>query len=81
MAATTTGTTLEETVQSLRERYILPHNVEEIKRMQNQHEWVKGCADGLIKAPLDMTRKDLCILDAATADGVLLTSDIEVTFC
>ncbi|OQE22213.1 hypothetical protein PENFLA_c013G08350 [Penicillium flavigenum] len=62
-------TALDEKVQSLRERYILPHNVEEIERMQNQHEWVKGCADGLIKAPLDMTRKDLRVLDAATADG------------
>ncbi|KAJ5509900.1 hypothetical protein LT330_007205 [Penicillium expansum] len=64
-----TTTALDEKVQSLRERYILPHNVAEIERMQNQHEWVKGCADGLIKAPLDMTRNDLRVLDAATADG------------
>jgi hypothetical protein len=60
---------MDETVKSLRDRYILPHDVEEILRMQNQHEWVKGCADGLIKAPLDMTKKNLRVLDAATADG------------
>lgn len=52
-----------------RERYILPNNFEEIDRMRNQHEWVKGCAAGLINAPIDFNTKGLKVLDSATADG------------
>ncbi|KAI9875173.1 MAG: hypothetical protein M1830_008793 [Pleopsidium flavum] len=57
------------TAEDLQERYILPHTLSEIDRMRNQHEWVKGCASGLVKAPLDTTKPRLRIMDSATADG------------
>lgn len=60
-----------ELVKDLRKRYILPHTRDEIERMQNQHEWVKGCAKGLLKAPLDQHKRGLRVLDSATADGKL----------
>lgn len=50
-------------------RYFLPRNVEEAERMQNQHEWLKGGADGLVLAPIDLKRHGMRVLDAATADG------------
>lgn len=50
-------------------RYFLPRNVEEAERMQNQHEWLKGGANGLVLAPIDPKREKLRVLDAATADG------------
>jgi hypothetical protein len=60
-----------ELIRDLKKRYILPHTRQEIERMQNQHEWVKACAKGLVKAPLDFERRDLRVLDSATADGEL----------
>lgn len=50
-------------------RYFLPRNVEEAERMQNQHEWLKGGADGLVLAPIDLQRRGMRVLDSATADG------------
>ena len=38
--------------------------------MQNQHEWLKGGADGLVLAPIDLNRSKMRVLDAATADGM-----------
>ncbi|OKL56658.1 hypothetical protein UA08_08291 [Talaromyces atroroseus] len=59
----------EEQKKDVAGRYFLPRNVEEAKRMQNQHEWVKGSAHGLILAPIDLKRSGMRVLDAATADG------------
>ncbi|KAL7905941.1 S-adenosyl-L-methionine-dependent methyltransferase [Trichoderma velutinum] len=55
-----------------RKAYILPNNQQEIERMKNQHEWMKGSFGGLIKAPIDFQRKNQKILDSATADGTWL---------
>jgi hypothetical protein len=52
-------------------RYFLPRNVEEAERMQNQHEWLKGCANGLVLAPIDLGRRGMRVLDSATADGIV----------
>jgi hypothetical protein len=60
-----------ELVKNLKQRYTLPHTRQEIERMQNQYEWVKACAKGLVKASLDLERRDLRVLDSATADGEL----------
>lgn len=51
--------------------YMLPNNRQEIERMKNQHEWIKGSFSGLIKAPIDYERKHQKILDSAAADGNL----------
>lgn len=55
-------------------RYFLPRNVEEAERMQNQHEWLKGGANGLVLAPIDLKRRGMRVLDAATADGKSFTT-------
>lgn len=52
-----------------KERYILSNDWEEINRMFHQHEWVKASAGGLVKAPIDLYKGGLRVLDAATADG------------
>ncbi|KAL2759318.1 hypothetical protein ACRALDRAFT_1067831 [Sodiomyces alcalophilus JCM 7366] len=59
--------------------YMLPHNRQEIERMKNQHEWIKGSFSGLIKAPIDYEKKHQRILDSATADGTWL-SDVRTLF-
>ncbi|KAJ6101981.1 hypothetical protein N7486_004408 [Penicillium sp. IBT 16267x] len=59
----------KEKVEEVGSRYFLPRNVEEAERMQNQHEWLKGGANGLVLAPIDLTRPGMLVLDAATADG------------
>ncbi|KAL9125539.1 MAG: hypothetical protein Q9217_005278 [Psora testacea] len=64
-----TTTSTASAVEDLQERYILPHTLSEIDRMRNQHEWVKACASGLVKAPLEITKPRLRIMDSATADG------------
>lgn len=56
-------------MKDAKERYILANDFEEIDRMSYQHKWVKGSSGGLIKAPIDLTRENLRILDSATADG------------
>ncbi|KAL6695439.1 S-adenosyl-L-methionine-dependent methyltransferase [Trichoderma pleuroticola] len=60
------------TQDAAREAYILPNNRQEIERMKNQHEWIKGSFGGLIKAPVDYQRENQKILDSATADGTWL---------
>ncbi|KAF4762285.1 hypothetical protein N7455_003216 [Penicillium solitum] len=60
-------------------RYFLPRNVEEAERMQNQHEWLKGGADGLVLAPIDLQRRGMRVLDAATADGYWM-KDVKADF-
>lgn len=50
-------------------RYIIPGGSIERDRLRVQHEWIKGTAGGLIKAPLDLTARGMKILDSATADG------------
>ncbi|KAF9884284.1 hypothetical protein FE257_001914 [Aspergillus nanangensis] len=52
-----------------RGKYTLPFTEEEVARLRNQHEWIKGCCGGLLKAPVDLTRKGQRVLDSATADG------------
>ncbi|KAF3389517.1 hypothetical protein F1880_003275 [Penicillium rolfsii] len=59
----------EEQKKQVDGRYFLPRNVEEAERMQNQHEWLKGCANGLVLAPIDLKRPGMRVLDAATADA------------
>lgn len=54
-------------------RYFLPRNVEEAERMQNQHEWLKGGANGLVLAPIDLKRHGMRVLDSATADGKIMS--------
>ncbi|KAJ5693881.1 hypothetical protein N7536_004293 [Penicillium majusculum] len=60
-------------------RYFLPRNVEEAERMQNQHEWLKGGADGLVLAPIDLQRRGMRVLDSATADGYWM-KDVKANF-
>ncbi|KAF9241487.1 hypothetical protein DTO013E5_8786 [Penicillium roqueforti] len=60
---------VDKNVEEVGSRYFLPRNLEEAERMQNQHEWLKGGANGLILAPIDLNRSGLRVLDAATADG------------
>ncbi|KZF23928.1 hypothetical protein L228DRAFT_281054 [Xylona heveae TC161] len=69
MSSSTTTPSANENVEEVGKRYFLPRSYDEGRRMQNQHEWIKGCAGGLIKAPIDRTRSNLHVLDAATADG------------
>lgn len=53
--------------------YIMPDNQEEIDRLRNQHEWVKGSTGGvLLFAPLEHKGLPLKVLDSATADGMSL---------
>ncbi|KOS22743.1 Demethylmenaquinone methyltransferase [Escovopsis weberi] len=52
--------------------YMLPNNCQEILRMKNQHEWIKGSFGGLIKAPFEYEKKGQRILDSAAADGTWL---------
>ncbi|KAL4949371.1 hypothetical protein BDW69DRAFT_202891 [Aspergillus filifer] len=59
----------EEQTKLVNGRYFLPRNVEEAERMQNQHEWLKAGANGLVLAPVDLNRSSMRVLDAATADG------------
>ncbi|KAL4783405.1 hypothetical protein BJX76DRAFT_358044 [Aspergillus varians] len=43
-------------------------------RLSTQHEWIKGCSggcSGLLKAPIDLSRPGLRVLDSATADGTI----------
>jgi hypothetical protein len=64
-----------------RETYMLPHCQREIERMKNQHEWIKGAFEGLIKAPVDYEKQGQRILDSATADGSLnLVLEAQVPF-
>ena len=65
---------VDKNVEDVGSRYFLPRNLEEAERMQNQHEWLKGGANGLILAPIDLNRSGLRVLDAATADGIILVS-------
>ncbi|TFB01718.1 hypothetical protein CCMA1212_006259 [Trichoderma ghanense] len=58
--------------EAARKAYILPNNRQEIERMKNQHEWIKGSFGGLIKAPIDFETKNQKILDSAAADGTWL---------
>ncbi|KAL7811110.1 S-adenosyl-L-methionine-dependent methyltransferase [Trichoderma gracile] len=58
--------------EAARKAYILPNNRQEIERMKNQHEWIKGSFGGLIKAPIDFEAKNQKILDSAAADGTWL---------
>ncbi|KAL2135479.1 hypothetical protein VTI74DRAFT_8338 [Chaetomium olivicolor] len=59
-------------VKQSEEAYMLPHSHQEIERMRNQHEWIKGSFGGLIKAPINFFEKHQKILDSATADGTWL---------
>ena len=56
-------------LEEAKKAYMLPNNLQEINRMKNQHEWIKGSFGGLIKAPIDYEKKHQQILDSATADG------------
>jgi hypothetical protein len=58
--------------ESARKAYILPNNRQEIERMKNQHEWIKGSFGGLVKAPIDYQKKNQKILDSAAADGIII---------
>lgn len=59
----------EDQKQEIGGRYFLPRNLDEAERMQNQHEWLKGSAGGLVQAPIDLGRQGMRVLDSATADG------------
>ncbi|OAA63431.1 hypothetical protein SPI_03594 [Niveomyces insectorum RCEF 264] len=59
----------DEQKEEIGGRYFLPRSLEEAKRMQNQHEWLKGGAGGLVLAPIDLKGPPMRVLDAATADG------------
>lgn len=58
-----------DSLEEAKKAYMLPNNRQEIERMKNQHEWIKGSFGGLIKAPIDYERKHQKILDSAAADG------------
>jgi gliotoxin biosynthesis N-methyltransferase len=65
-------TQTENELHEAKARYYLPNSWGEIDRMRNQHEWVKGCAGGLIKAPIDYAANGFRVMDSATADGKLI---------
>ncbi|KAL7782607.1 hypothetical protein V8C43DRAFT_195905 [Trichoderma afarasin] len=69
MAQDSPATMPEDQKQEIAGRYFLPRNLEEAARMQNQHEWLKGGAGGLVLAPIDLGRQGMRVLDSATADG------------
>ncbi|KAJ5665113.1 uncharacterized protein N7477_007561 [Penicillium maclennaniae] len=69
MTETSQAQLSEKDVEEVGKRYFLPRSVEEAERMQNQHEWVKGGANGLVLPPIDLSRSGMRVLDAATADG------------
>jgi hypothetical protein len=50
--------------------YVLD-NDEEASRFAKQHDMIKDAMDGLILAPIDLSRSGLRILDSGTADGML----------
>ncbi|OTA04146.1 hypothetical protein A9Z42_0047230 [Trichoderma parareesei] len=70
--ASTAESGKDATNEAARTAYILPNNRQEIERMKNQHEWIKGSFGGLIKAPIDFEAKNQKILDSAAADGTWL---------
>lgn len=52
------------------EKYFLSQNPDETERLRLQHELIKDHLGGsLILAPIDFSKKDLSVLDSATADG------------
>ncbi|RFU32824.1 hypothetical protein B7463_g3513, partial [Scytalidium lignicola] len=69
MSVTAPAVLSELQKEDIGSRYFLPRNVEEAERMQNQHEWLKGCANGLVLAPINLERRGMRVLDSATADG------------
>lgn len=56
-------------LEEAKKAYMLPNNRQEIERMKNQHEWIKGSFGGLIKVPIDYEKRHQKILDSAAADG------------
>ncbi|CAH0018875.1 unnamed protein product [Clonostachys rhizophaga] len=67
-----TNETSAPVFENAKKHYMLSNNQREIERMRNQHEWIKISFGGLIKAPIDFSKKHQKILDAATADGTWL---------
>ncbi len=56
-------------LEQAKKAYMLRNNGQELERMKNQHEWIKGSFGGLIKAPIAYEKKHQKILDSAAADG------------
>ncbi|KAK5988156.1 N-methyltransferase verN [Cladobotryum mycophilum] len=79
MAVDTVSKTSTSDLEESKKAYMLPNNYQEILRMKNQHEWIKGSFGGLIKAPIDYEKKGQKILDSAAADGTWL-SDASTLF-
>lgn len=77
MVGYTAGSSANGALENARKAYMLPHNQKEIERMRNQHEWIKGSFDGLVKAPIDFEKKHQRILDSATADGDFFNIPVE----
>jgi hypothetical protein len=60
--------------------YIMPDNSEEIDRLRNQHDWVKGSTgDRLLFAPIEQNGAPVKVLDSATADGAWLNNLDQLT--
>ncbi|KAM5467130.1 hypothetical protein MauCBS54593_005752 [Microsporum audouinii] len=63
------GDPQDKQFEEAKARYLIPGGSVERDRLRVQHEWIKGTAGGLIKAPLDLTARGMKVLDSATADG------------
>lgn len=51
--------------------YMLPHHVQEIDRLQRQHDFMRSTTDGaLVVTPLPLEGKTLRVLDSGCADGL-----------
>ncbi|KAK2810766.1 hypothetical protein FQN49_008510 [Arthroderma sp. PD_2] len=58
----------ENMFEEAKARYVIPGGSVERDRLRVQHEWIKGTAGGLIKAPIDLTAKQM-------KDGALTARD------
>ncbi len=59
--------------------YLLPHNREEIGRLQKQHEFIKSATGGQL-APIHLGTK-ASVLDSGCADGLFTSSLHRKAFC
>lgn len=50
--------------------YVMGHDHPEIKRLQQQHLWLKNAMPELVLAPIDKARPNQKVIDSGTADGI-----------
>jgi hypothetical protein len=53
-------------------QYVMGHDHPEIKRLQQQHLWLKSAMPELVLAPINKVHPNLKVIDSGTADGIYL---------